>query len=181
MSKSSILQQSPAFDIDVVALNQQFSRHIESLFQRDEVLHDLASSMLEKGFTYNLVFEQILGIRNIENAAIRKKELQECFHVLDFKLEPEAFDAFFASFTDGSEELIQVVDILKEAKRLNAGVDAQAKKGQTNIKVQKAQRRFHLGTRVKEFIGEKIVEHKMKFFGFLLKGQDFDYDEDDEQ
>ena len=71
MSKSSILQQSPAFDIDVVALNQQFSRHVESLFQRDEVLHDLAASMLEKGYTYNLVFEQILGIRNIENAAIR--------------------------------------------------------------------------------------------------------------
>lgn len=34
-------------------------------------------------------------------------------------------------------------------------------------------------TRIKEFIGEKIVDHKMKFFGSLLKGQDFDYDKDE--
>ena len=59
-----------------------------------------------------------------------------------------------------SEEIIPIIDILKEAKRLNAGVEAQAKKGQANIKVKKDQRKFYHVTRVKKFIGQKIAEHK---------------------
>lgn len=75
----------------------------------------------------------------------------------------------------GNEELILVKDILKEAKRLNAGVEAQVKKAQAGSKTKKAQRRFYDVMRVQKFIGEKIVQHQMKFFGSLLKGQDFDY------
>lgn len=166
------------FEIDVDALNGAFTRRLKALARRDDVVRDLAASILEKGYTYRLLFESILGIRNIETATISEEQLEQCFQLLDFELEPKRFRAFFASFTDGSDDLVAVADILKEAERLRAGVEAQATKGQGNTKVKKAQRRFYPVTQVKRFIGEKIVEHKMKFFGQLLKGQDFDYDKD---
>jgi hypothetical protein len=70
LQPKGILLSCPEFEIDVRGLNGHFNRQVEVLQQRDEVVRDLARAILEKGYTYELVFESILGIRNITSATI---------------------------------------------------------------------------------------------------------------
>ena len=118
------------------------------------MVRELANAIVEKGYTYELVFESIIGIRNIGSATIDRGQLQECLNLMDFKIEETRFDTFFESFVDESSEYIGVQDILKEAKRLNAGVSTKEKKPQQAVQQsRKAQRRFFQVEKVKEFIG----------------------------
>lgn len=65
-----ILLECPDFAVDVRALNEDFEKQIKILMQRDEVLQELATAILEKGYTFALLFESILGTKTIPSATI---------------------------------------------------------------------------------------------------------------
>ena len=43
---------------------------------RDDFLTDLGQRLIEKGISYEVLFEQIMGIRQIEQAAVRFDEFR---------------------------------------------------------------------------------------------------------
>ena len=121
----AILLGSPEFEIDTAVLNGHLGREVEALQLRDDSVRDLALAIVEKGFTYELLFQSVLGVRDIKSASatIEAEALEECLDHLEVRTPTRRFDDFFAAFASDNDEIV-VSEVLKEAERIKAGVGA---------------------------------------------------------
>lgn len=46
-----------------------------------------------------MVFQTILGFKNLSDAEMGRDHFKSCFKLLSFNVEPETFERFFKSFT----------------------------------------------------------------------------------
>lgn len=47
--------------------------------QRDEILINFENALNEKGLTPQMIFETILGLKNLRDATIDREEVKVCF------------------------------------------------------------------------------------------------------
>jgi hypothetical protein len=60
-----------------------------TLSQRDEVIINFGSCMAERGLDYEMVFQTILGFKNVSNAEMDRNQFTLCFQLLNFAVEPK--------------------------------------------------------------------------------------------
>lgn len=132
--------------------------------------------MAERGLDYEMVFQTILGFKNLSNAEMRRDHFQLCFQLLNFSVEQERFERFFTSFTTQDADSINVAEFLKEAKKLQHGKQAENNQQKLKQAVERSMRRYYQADRYQQLrdieyhISSVISDEGMTDFGSLLKG-----------
>ena len=136
------------------------------------MIGNFGDCLAEKGISFEVCFEQILGIKNVDDAEITKDQLKHCFQLMGFDGAHNKIDEFLKIVCQQGEDVIMVSELMEENKKLQSGT-ADADKLNT---LGKQMRRFYKNEDIEEHLGALIVECKMLDFGHLLKGQDFQDD-----
>jgi len=64
------------------------------LHERDDVIRNFGNALTEKGLTFQVCFEQILGITNAADAEISQDQLEQCFQLMGFAYGIKKIDKF---------------------------------------------------------------------------------------
>ena len=77
-----------------------------------------------------MLFEQILGFKDIDEARISREQLQQFFDIVEAQVEEERITELFQSFIRGDKNTIKVSDFAYEAEKHEGGQKSKSQKEQ---------------------------------------------------
>ena len=83
---------------------------------------------MERGLTYDQLFENVWGYLDVKTKKIDRLEVQDIFKSVKLRFTEDQLDAFMATMSYENDDLVHVSDFKKEGERHQIGKRAPEKK-----------------------------------------------------